>query len=420
MKNNSFKIPPKTKALLGKVGCLAEHRGEAAYAVGGFVRDLFLGKAVMDIDITVEGDGVTFAEELARKTGSEVESFTRFGTSIVVIPGFGKVDVATARTESYEKPGALPAVKWSGIVQDLYRRDFTINAMALSLMPGYFLKLLDPFGGLEDLRKGRVRALHEKSFEDDPTRIFRAVRFEQRFGKRIEEKTRKWLLAAVKGNFIQKVSGERLRNELRLIFQEPKPENAVRRLDELGVLPRVHPGLGVSEAAKRALPHVANAIRFFRRNRMPIDQDKMVWFQALLKTRGNKQTTSLIKRLTLSRIEQKIVSQSAKAQPGYLAELDVKGITVSQMYRLLCPLRPEVQCFLLAAASEGLRKKLQAYFLKIRNSIPWVRGRDLQVLGIVPGFRYSFILLEALNGQLDGKFRNRDQALHWVKTTFVG
>src|SRR5271170_367982 len=203
-----FKIPPKTLSLLKRLGRLADERGEAAYAVGGFVRDLFLRHPGVDIDITVEGDGLIFAEKLARLTGSEVEAFTRFGTSIVVVPGFGKVDLATARTESYQSPGALPSVKKSGIVQDLYRRDFTINAMALSLSPGYFLQLLDPFEGQTDLKKGRIRALHEKSFIDDPTRIFRAVRFEQRFKERIESRTQKLLSQAVRGNYIQRVSGE--------------------------------------------------------------------------------------------------------------------------------------------------------------------------------------------------------------------
>ncbi len=198
-------IPPKTLALLKKVGRLADERGESAYAVGGFVRDLFLGKTGVDIDITVVGDGVTFAEKFAQRTGSEVEAFSRFGTSIVVVPGFGKVDIATARTERYERPGALPDVEKSDIVQDLYRRDFSINSMALSLTPGCFFKLLDPFQGREDLRRGRIRALHDQSFIDDPTRIFRAVRFEQRFQKHIEAQTQKWLLAAVKNGTIQTV-----------------------------------------------------------------------------------------------------------------------------------------------------------------------------------------------------------------------
>ena len=420
MKTFRFNIPPKTLSLLKKIGQLADERGEAAYAVGGFVRDLFLRRPGVDIDITVEGDGLTFAEKLAKLTHSEVEAFTRFGTSIVVVPGFGKVDVATARTESYENPGALPKVAKSGIVQDLYRRDFTINAMALSLSPGYFLKLLDPFGGLEDLKKGRVRALHEKSFVDDPTRIFRAVRFEQRFQTRIEEKTQKWLLGAVRGEYILKVSGERLRNELRLIFQEPYPERAVLRLEELGVLPHIHPSLGVTSSAKKALPHIAAAMVFFRRAKIALEEEKMVWFQTLLSEPTDKEAEALSKRLMLSRLEQKIVVQSAKALPSIYKELSRKDATLSRMYKFLCPLRPEVQCFLMAAApSPALRRKLAAYFSKVQKLKPWVRGRDLQAMGFAPGFRYSFILLETLNAQLDGKFRTRGEALDWVKKTFA-
>ncbi len=419
MKNVKFKVPSKTAGLLKKIGQLADERGEAAYAVGGFVRDLVLKHPGVDIDITVEGDGVTFAENLAKMTGSEVEAFTRFGTSIVIVPGFGKVDVATARTESYDHPGALPSVKKGGIIQDLYRRDFTINSMALSLSPGYFLKLLDPFEGLEDLKKGRIRALHEKSFIDDPTRIFRAVRFEQRFKKKIEERTQRWLLEAVKGDYIQRVSGERLRNELRLIFQEAHPEGAVWRLDELGVLPHIHPSLGVSIAAKKVLPKISGSIAFFKKNKILLEDEKMVWFQALLKTTDEKGGAGLIKRLTLSRSEQKIVSQSIKAYPSFLHQLDKEEMTVSRMYKLLCPLKAEVQCFLMAAASNGLRKKMEHYFMKIQKSVPWIRGRDLQAMGIPPGFRYTFILLEALNGQLDEKFKSRKAALDWVKKSFV-
>ncbi|HVZ81738.1 MAG TPA: hypothetical protein VHE12_13200 [bacterium] len=419
MATPSFKIPSKTLKLLRMLGRLADERGEAAYAVGGFVRDLLLKRSGVDIDITVEGDGLTFAEALARRTGSEVEAFTRFGTSIVVIPGFGKVDVATARTESYDHPGALPSVKKGGIVQDLFRRDFTLNAMALSLSPGFFLKLLDPFGGLADLRKGRIRALHEKSFIDDPTRIFRAVRFEQRFQERIEPQTQKWLLASVKADHIQRVSGERLRNELRLIFQEAKPEKAVLRLEELGVLPHIHPSLGVTKTARKVLVRIPPSLAFFRRTGIRLEDEKMVWFQTLFTHPDEKGAAGIVKRLMLSRSEEKIVRQSARAFPVLLARLGRKEMSVSRLYKELCPLKPEVQCFLLAASEGVLRRKLEHYFRKVQGSKPWVRGKDLQALGIPAGFRYSFILLEALNGQLDGKFKDRRQALEWVKNSFV-
>ena len=419
MKNQfQSKIPAKTLSLLKKIGGLADSRGETAYAVGGFVRDLFLKVPGVDIDITVEGDGVTFAEKFAKLTGSDLESFTRFGTSIVIVPGFGKVDIATARTESYERPGALPSVKKSGIVQDLYRRDFTLNAMALSLSPGYFLKLLDPFDGLEDLQKGRIRALHDKSFIDDPTRVFRAVRFEQRFRTRIEARTQRWLTQAVQGNYIQRVSGERLRNELRLIFQEPRPERAVKRLAELRALPHIHPALGLAPSVRVSLPRVGPAVEAFKKTDLGLEETA-VWFQTLLNHPSPKETEALSKRLALSKTEHKIFSQSARFYPALFQEIGKPGLPVSRLYRFLSPLRPEVQCFLFATAPASLRKKMSLYFSRVRHIQPWVRGGDLKAMGIPPGFRYSFILLEALDGQLDGKFKTRAEALAWVKKTFV-
>ncbi len=419
MKKYSFAIPPKTLKLFRQIGYLAESRNEKAYAVGGFVRDLFLKKTSPDIDITIEGDGLAFAQALAAKTGSKVEAFTRFGTSIVIISGFGKLDIATARTETYAQPGALPDVEKSGINQDLFRRDFTINAMALDLSPKSFLLLLDPYQGLNDLKKGRVKALHPLSFVDDPTRVFRAVRFEQRFNKRIEAETQKWLIDSIGQKSMNTVSGERLRNEFLLIFKEEHPERAIARLGKLGVLPMVHPALGLSASKRRLLPEITKALGFFHDHKIHLDSPGMVWFQAMLLTPTPVQAEALAKRLMLSRDEQKIVVQHAKAYPALLKEIASKKTTPSRIYRLLSPLHPEVQCFLLAAAPKAVRKKMTDYFLKMKNLKPWLRGRDLKEFGIPPGFRYSYILLEALNGQLDGRFKSRKEVIQWVKQAFA-
>lgn len=413
------KISLKIINFFRSVGQLAQSRGEKAYAVGGFVRDLFLKKTSPDIDITIEGDGLAFAQALAAKTHSRVEAFTRFGTSIVIIPGLGKVDVATARTETYAQPGALPNVEKSGINQDLFRRDFTINAMALDLSPGSFLRLLDPYQGLLDLKKGRVRALHPLSFVDDPTRVFRAVRFEQRFNKHIEPETQKWLVDSVRQRSMNTVSGERLRNEFLLIFKEEHPERAVARLGKLGVLPMVHPALGLSNSSRRLLPEINKALQFFHDHKIHLDSPGMVWFQAMLLAPTPVQAEALAKRLMLSRDEQKIVIQHAKAYPGLLKEIASKKTTTSRIYRSLSPLPPEVQCFLLAAAPKAARKKMTDYFLKMKNLKPWLRGRDLKEFGIPPGFRYSYILLEALNGQLDGRFKSRKEVIQWVRQAFA-
>jgi tRNA nucleotidyltransferase (CCA-adding enzyme) len=419
MKTNPFKIDPKTLRLLKQIGQLAYQRGENAYAVGGFVRDLFLKSPGMDIDITIEGDGLAFAEALAKKMKARVEAFTRFGTSIVIIPGFGKVDVATARTETYEKPGSLPVVEKSGIAQDLFRRDFTINAMALNLSPASFLKLLDPFRGLEDLKKGRIRALHPLSFVDDPTRVFRAVRFEQRFQKKIEPETQKWMLESIRQHSMNTVSGERLRHEFELIFREAHPERAVKRLGELGLLTYVHPSLGLLAEKSKKLPQLVKTLSFFKKNKIAFEDEEMVWFQTLLLSLSPAQGEAVSKRLMLSRNEQKIVVQSATIYPEMLKTLASKKMPASQLHRLLSPLAPETQCFLMAMAPSVIWKKMADYFSKIKNLKPWLRGRDLKTFGIPPGFRYSYILLEALNGQLDGRFKNRPEILRWVKKTFA-
>jgi hypothetical protein len=167
------------------------------------------------------------------------------------------------------------------------------------------------------------------------------------------------------------------------------------------------------------LTHIPPSIDFFHKLKIKLDEETMVWFQALLSAPTEEKAHSLAKRLMLSRAEQKIVVQSAQAYPALLKPLSKPRITLSQIYKLLCSLRPEVQCFLLASAPASLQGRLKVFFRLVQTSKPWVRGKDLQAMGVEPGFQYSFILLEALNGQLDGKFKNRRAALKWVKEKFA-
>lgn len=203
--------------------------------VGGVVRDLLLGQKTVDLDIVVEGEGIPFAQDLAGRLQARLKSHERFGTATLIFPDGLRVDVATARTEVYDRPAALPRVTPGSIRDDMGRRDFTINAMAASLMPGEFGRLLDDFRGLRDLREGRIRVLHEKSFLDDPTRIFRAVRFESRLGFRIVRSTRALIDEALSLRILDGLEDYRVATELRLILEEPEPAAPVRRLAELGV-----------------------------------------------------------------------------------------------------------------------------------------------------------------------------------------
>jgi tRNA nucleotidyltransferase (CCA-adding enzyme) len=191
------------------------------------------------VDIVVEGQGIPFARKLADRLQAKVRCHERFGTATLTFPDHLRVDIATARTELYERPAALPRVTPGSIRDDMFRRDFTINTLAASLMPGEFGRVLDDFAGVRDLRERRIRALHERSFIDDPTRIFRAVRFEKRLDFRIVRSTEQWIIDALSRSLIEVLEDYRIATELRLILEERDPAGPLRRLSELGIIDRL-------------------------------------------------------------------------------------------------------------------------------------------------------------------------------------
>ncbi|HUS80129.1 MAG TPA: hypothetical protein VM283_02610, partial [Armatimonadota bacterium] len=222
------------RAWLARLGEIAHAAGARAWLVGGPVRDLLLGAARPDTDLAIEGPVEQVAEAIARGVGGRVKKTTGFLTATVELDG-GEVDIAHARTERYETPGALPVVEPATLADDLARRDFTVNAMALALDPESFGELVDPYGGRDDLRDALLRVLHERSFEDDPTRMLRAARFTRRLGLTLEAHTRELLDRAVAEHRLQSVSGARSRNELRRIFGEA-PTEGLADLQALGLL----------------------------------------------------------------------------------------------------------------------------------------------------------------------------------------
>jgi tRNA nucleotidyltransferase (CCA-adding enzyme) len=232
-------LSPTLQGVLREAGNLADEIGFNVYVVGGMVRDLLLGLQTIDVDIVVEGQGIHFAGSLADRLQAKVKCYERFGTATLTLPDQLRVDIATARTEFYERPGALPIVSPGSIRDDMVRRDFTINALAASLMPGEFGRVLDDFGGLRDLRERHIRALHERSFIDDPTRIFRAVRFEKRLDFRIVRSTEQWIADALSRSLLEELEDYRIATELRLILEEPDPTGPLQRLSELGIIGRL-------------------------------------------------------------------------------------------------------------------------------------------------------------------------------------
>jgi tRNA nucleotidyltransferase (CCA-adding enzyme) len=240
MKNLLSRLIPKSLALVRSIGVLAQEQGVVAYLVGGPVRDLMLKQPNVDLDITVEGNGTRLAEKFAAlHHGVQVTRYPAFKTATVHLPDGQLIDFATARKESYVRGGAFPAVKSSGIKDDLLRRDFTINAMAIAINPDAWGKLMDPFGGQADLFSQRLRVLHEKSFLDDPTRILRAARFKARLGFRMEATTLKLLKYAVKIKVLETIKPQRYLKDFNKILKEVKSKEAIKYLESWGVYHRV-------------------------------------------------------------------------------------------------------------------------------------------------------------------------------------
>ncbi|MCK4502279.1 MAG: CBS domain-containing protein, partial [Desulfuromonadales bacterium] len=236
-------LPEPIRVVLRQLGTVADRLGLQIYLVGGFVRDLLLRQPNLDIDIVVEGDGIAFADAFAKTTQCRVRAHEKFGTAVIVFPDGFKIDIASARLEYYDRPAALPQVEHASIRHDLYRRDFTINALTISLNQDSFGQMLDFFGGQRDLKDKSIRVLHNLSFIEDPTRLFRAVRFEQRLGFCIGRQTKRLMRSAVGLKSVKKVAGLRILNELEQILDEPRVVSALDRLDQFELLKFIDPQL---------------------------------------------------------------------------------------------------------------------------------------------------------------------------------
>ena len=225
-------LPKKVSDILSLAGRIGDDRQVQVCCVGGFVRDILLHLNNLDIDIVVEGNGIEFAKELSEELKGKLVSYRRFGTATVTTQDSLRIDIATARREYYEFPGALPRVNFASMKDDLQRRDFTINAMAFSLNKVSWSRLIDLFNGKQDLKEGIIRVLHNKSFVDDPTRIYRAVRFEQRYDFAICDETERLIRQAIELGVLNKVSEHRIKKEKALVRVEKNPSKVFNRLKQ--------------------------------------------------------------------------------------------------------------------------------------------------------------------------------------------
>ncbi len=405
------RLSQKRLSLLRELGNLADEGGVSLYLVGGVVRDLLLKRETWDLDLTVEGDGIGFARLVADRYRAGLAVFERFATARLAFPDGLKMDIATTRRESYAQPALLPTVQPASIEEDLSRRDFTINAMAIQLNRATFGQLFDPYGGQRDLRARVIRVLHEGSFQDDPTRIFRAIRFEQRFGFHLETTTLRLLAQAASMNLIQRLSGPRLQNEVLLLFAERDPVRAIARLGQLKLLRFLHRHLCYTKSVKRTVAAVPKALAWWGRRFPESVIDKpIVYLMALSSESSPAVVATMIRRLALSREQAKKVNIGRHRVDRMMKRLTDPGtVRHSQVFRLLIDFSDEACVLLLAkqasaqAAGGGslLKRQLVAY---MKNSAmkTVLTGRDLQAMGLQPGPLYTTILGKILDERIDG------------------
>jgi tRNA nucleotidyltransferase (CCA-adding enzyme) len=374
-------------------------RPEGVYLVGGTVRDILLGEENFDVDIAVEGDAIAFARALAGTLGGRVTPHAKFGTAVVQYQG-GRVDVVTTRTEFYDAPGALPAVERAGLREDLFRRDFTINAMAVSLKPADFGRLEDPFGGRDDLGARVLRVLHNLSFIDDPTRIFRAIRYEARYGLRLEEHSARLARGTIEMGLVGDLSSARLRDELIALLEDPGAAGGILRLGELGADRAIHPRLR-ADAAAAALFERALVLR------AELDVDVPAWhlgMAALARDMPSDEAYDWLDRLKVRRREVDRIVGAVRVAPLIVERLRAERLDAAQVVALADTFAPHAP--LLVLAREDL-PELRDYFSRLRDVRLEIGGEDLATLGLSESPRVGEVLAEIrrrkLNGEVDGR-----------------
>jgi tRNA nucleotidyltransferase (CCA-adding enzyme) len=392
-------LPEPVARALAAVVDAAEAQGRTLYLVGGCVRDLALGRDLLDVDIVAEGDVQSLAATAASALGGRCVAHGEFGTATLDADAV-RVDLAMARAETYARPGALPRVRPASVEEDLARRDFTINALALALCGPERGRLLDPFRGWEDLRRGLVRVLHQRSFIDDATRILRAVRYAARLGFRLEPGTRALLGRDV--SYLDTISAARVRQELLRLLAEERSEAALLLCQRLGVLEAIHPALRFDR-------RLAAAFRSARRRGPSLGPE--LYLSLLGTPFSPEEASSVAHRLALSAREQRAV-EGAAALAGAMAALAEPRLLPSHAVALM-EAYPEASlwAWALTAPSPLVRRRLRLYLGSWRYVKSALDGQALQRLGVARGPLMGEAMRMLRTARLDGQVRTREQEI---------
>ncbi|HHH84390.1 MAG TPA: CBS domain-containing protein, partial [Firmicutes bacterium] len=400
-------------------GEIADSLGYRAYVVGGFVRDLLLKRTTYDIDLVVEGSGVEVARALGEKEQGKVIVHRKFQTATVLFADGFKMDIATARSETYSRPGALPVVMRSPLKYDLYRRDFTMNAMAISLSGESFGDLYDFFGGYDDLKKGVLKVLHTISFIEDPSRILRGVRFASRFDFSFGKQTLGLLKNALEMKALRYLSGRRVKDELFLIFDEDYPENAFSLMEELGIFSALFPGFHFTKEKVKIFREIRHTIHWYRllyfKKKI---HERFLYLMALFSDMGQDMRRECTEKLELTKRFQIFTDQVESFVRERYKTIHVKRfLKKSEIYDLFRHLELDVILYLMAAYAHNERFQQYAslYIMEISRKRQLVNGNDLKDKGFKRGEELRKVLETIHKMHIDGEIKTREEALRYLK-----
>jgi len=405
-----FYLPESIFSVLKKASFTAKKLKVKVYLVGGLVRDLLLGMPNLDVDIVVEGDGIALAEKLAHESGARVESYQKFKTAVIIFENYRHIDIASSRIEHYKEPAALPDIEPGSITQDLARRDFSINTLAISLNEDDFGRIIDFFGGRKDLGEKKIRVLHKLSFVEDPTRILRAVRFEQRLGFKMDMQTEKLAILSIKMNILKGLNGIRIRDELVSILNGKKPERAVRRLfllealDSIGINP---------ESIGRLTTHIENAVKKYEKIAEFKEMNILMWrvlVSLMLLYSKNADTGNFCSRMKIKKKDCAIITEIINDY-AYLKKTLGKKISKNSLLYSIISGKSGEMLLIVSAAGKTQCANISKFVSGLSVIKPEITGKDLKYLNIEPSKKYKFILDEILKLKLDKKIKTRQDEL---------
>jgi tRNA nucleotidyltransferase (CCA-adding enzyme) len=400
------RLPPELVDFIRMAGRMAEDLGQKLYLVGGVVRDLLLERKNLDLDLVAEGDALKLAEELAKIKNGKVIAHSRFCTAKIRW-GRWSVDIASTRAETYPRPGALPVVQCGGDIRsDLIRRDFTINALSVYLDPLRYGEVVDLFHGREDLEHGLIRILHDNSFRDDATRVWRAVRYEQRLDFRLERHTLALLVRDL--GYLEAISGDRIRHELELVLEEERPEKALLRANELGVLAKMCPKLEADDWLARKFVKARGILQ-------PYCPPAELYLAFLFYRLPREDLSGLITYLKFTRLAACTLEDTLKLKIE-LPSLAGPHLAPSRIFQYLHPYsQSAILANLIASDSPPVRQRIELYLNKLRHVQPALTGEQLINMGIASGPRIREILETLREARLDGRAATPEQELELVK-----